>query len=128
MPTDRKLDGVDLIPFMEGKDTARPHQTLFWRSGDYKTLLDGDWKLQVSGVLKKDWLYNLKDDPTEQVNLAGNNPDKVAELTKVLDGIDANQAKPAWPSLAEAAIAIDHPEDPDKFPWKADDEYIYWAN
>ena len=128
VPTDRKLDGVDLIPFMEGKDTARPHQTLFWRSGDYKTLLDGDWKLQVSGVLKKDWLYNLKDDPTEQVNLAGSNPDKVTELTKVLDGIDAEQAKPAWPSLAEAAIAIDHPEDPDKFPWKADDEYIYWAN
>lgn len=128
VPTDRKLDGVNLLPYMEGSATGRPHQTLFWRSGDYKTLLDGDWKLQVSAMPDKDWLFNLKDDPTEQVNLAGTQPDKVAELTKVLNSIDAEQAKPAWPALAEAAIAIDHPENPDKFPDSPDDEYIYWAN
>jgi arylsulfatase A-like enzyme len=128
VPTDRKLDGVNLLPFMEGKETGRPHQTLFWRSGDYKTLLDGDWKLQVSGLLKKDWLYNLKDDPTEKVNLATTNPDKVAELTKVLDSINSEQAKAAWPELAEAPVAIDHPENPAKFPDSPNDEYIYWAN
>jgi arylsulfatase A-like enzyme len=128
VPTDRKLDGVNLLPYMEGAATGRPHQTLFWRTRDYKTVLDGDWKLQVSGMLKKDWLYNLKDDPTEKVNLADSNPEKLAAMKKVLNSIDAEQAKPAWPALAEAAVAIDHPENPSKFPDSPDDEYIYWAN
>src|SRR3546814_10274239 len=77
IPTDRVLDGVNLLPFIEGKDAGRPHQTLFWRSGGYRTLMDGDWKLQVSDRQNKVWLYNLKDDPTEQVNLAATRPEKV---------------------------------------------------
>ena len=31
-----------------GASTGTPHGTLYWRSGSYKTLLDGEWKLQVS--------------------------------------------------------------------------------
>ncbi len=127
-PTDRQLDGVNLLPYMEGQESGRPHQTLFWRSGDYKTLLDGDWKLQVSERPKKNWLFYLKDDPTEQNDLADSNPARVQEMIKVLDGINAEQAKPAWPSLGEMAVSIDHPEDPDKFPDSPDDTYIYWAN
>lgn len=127
-PTDRVMDGVNLMPFMEGKAAGRPHQTLYFRSGDYKTLLDGDWKLQVAELPKKNWLYNLKDDPTERNNLADSDPARVEALRKVLDGINAEQAKPLWPTLTEAAIAIDHPGDPERFPEKADDEYIYWAN
>lgn len=128
VPTDRKLDGVNLLPYMEGKEAGRPHQTLFWRSGDYKTLLDGDWKLQVSERPKKNWLFNLKDDWTEQHDLSDSDPAKVSEMIKVLDAINAEQVKPAWPSLGEMAVAIDHPEDPDRFPDSPTDEYIYWAN
>lgn len=124
-PTDRVLDGVDLLPFIEGKTEGRPHKTLFWRSGDYKVLLDGDWKLQVSARPDKMWLFDLKSDPTEQTNLVESQPEKVAELKKVLDGIDSEQAKPIWPALLEGPIAIDHPLG---VPAKPDDEYIYWAN
>jgi hypothetical protein len=52
----------------------------------------------------------------------------VKELNAVLDGINAEQAKPEWPALAESPVAIDHPANPDRFPDKPDDEYIYWAN
>ncbi|MCE9649479.1 MAG: sulfatase-like hydrolase/transferase [Parvibaculum sp.] len=128
VPTDRKLDGVNLLPFLEGKEAGRPHQTLFWRSAGYRTLLEGDMKLQVDDRRKKTWLYDLKADPTEQNNLAEAEPDKVKELNAVLDGINAEQAPPAWPALAESPIAIDHPANPDRFPDKPDDEYIYWAN
>ena len=31
-----------------GQVQERPHQTLYWRDGDYKVLLEGYWKLQVS--------------------------------------------------------------------------------
>ncbi|HEY4345758.1 MAG TPA: sulfatase-like hydrolase/transferase [Parvibaculum sp.] len=128
LPTDRKLDGVNLLPFLEGKDPGRPHQTLFFRSGAYRTLLDGDMKLQVDDRRKKSWLYDLKNDPLERKNLADAEPDQVKALNKVLDGINAEQVAPEWPALTESPIAIDHPENPGVFPDKTDDEYIYWAN
>jgi arylsulfatase A-like enzyme len=45
-------------------------RTLFWRSGHYKAVRKGDWKLQVSLHPNKIWFFNLKDDPTEEFNLA----------------------------------------------------------
>ena len=125
VPTDRAVDGVNLLPFMEGKQTGYPHKNLFWRSGDYKTLLVGEWKLQTAERPKKNWLYDLSVDPTEKNNLAESNPAKVAEMMSVLAGVDAEQAKPSWPMLAEGAIAIDHPGGQ---PIGPDDEFIYWAN
>jgi len=124
-PTDRVRDGVDLVPFVAGKAEGRPHQSLYWRSGPYKTLLAGDWKLQVAETPKKNWLFNLKDDPTEQHNVAASNPDKLGQMLTELTKIDAQQSKPLWPSLLEGPIAIDHPMDVADRP---DDEYVYWSN
>jgi len=123
--TDRVRDGVDLVPFVAGKAEGRPHQSLYWRSGPYKTLLAGDWKLQVAETPKKNWLFNLKDDPTEQHNVAASNPDKLGQMLTELTKIDAQQSKPLWPSLLEGPIAIDHPMDVADRP---DDEYVYWSN
>jgi len=125
LPTDRVIDGVDVIPFLTGKTQAQPHDSLFWRSGPYQTLLAGDWKLQVSENPKKKWLFNLRDDPTERKNLAQSNADKVNLLLAQLATLDAQQSKPLWPSLLEAAVAIDHPL---SLPDSPDDEYVYWAN
>ncbi len=125
LPTDRVVDGVNLLPFMEGKQTGYPHKSLFWRSGDYKTMLIGEWKLQTAERPKKNWLYDLSVDPTEKNNLAETHPEKVAEMLKELAIVDAEQAKPSWPMLAEGAIAIDHPGGQ---PIAPDDEFIYWAN
>jgi arylsulfatase A-like enzyme len=125
VPTDRQMDGVNLMPFIAGTAEGTPHQTMFWRSGSYRVLRAGDWKLQVSEGPKKTWLFNLKDDPTEQTNLADTQPDKLAELTAELDKINAEQAKPLWPSILEGAITIDHPLGSPDSP---SDEYIYWSN
>ncbi len=102
IPTDRVMDGVNVLPFIEGVSARTPHGTLFWRSGPYKTVLDGGWKLQIDDKPNKIWLFNLKDDPTEHHNLAESNPQQVQVLMKDLDQIDAQQAKPLWPSLLEA--------------------------
>jgi len=125
VPTDRTMDGVNLVPYITGETQGAPHQSIFWRSGGYRVLLAGDWKIQVDDNPGKTWLYDLKTDPTEQTNLADSNPDKLAEMKALLDKVNAEQAKPLWPSLQEGAIAIDHPLD---FPEKPDDEYIYWSN
>ena len=125
MPADRKMDGVNLIPYVTGQAQGAPHQTMFWRSGGYKVLLAGDWKLQVADNPKKNWMFNLKDDPTEKTNLADTQPEKLAELTAELSKVDGEQAKPLWPSLLEGAIPIDRPLDTLA---AKDEEYVYWAN
>jgi arylsulfatase A-like enzyme len=126
LPTDRKIDGVDLMPFLSGTSDGRPHRTLFWRSGPYFTLLDGDWKIQVMDKpYAKTWLYDLKTDPLEKTNLAARDPAQTATLTTELRGIDAQQARPLWPGLALVPIAVDHPL---SYPDRPDDELIYWTN
>ena len=48
LPSDRVIDGVDLVPFATGAKSGRPHDALFWRSGHYRVVRAGDWKLQLS--------------------------------------------------------------------------------
>ena len=45
LPTDKPLDGVNLLPFLTGEKQGRPHQQLFWRSGEKHAARVGDWKL-----------------------------------------------------------------------------------
>src|SRR5688500_18574403 len=42
-----KLDGVDLLPYLTGKRTGRPHESLYWRFGPQRAIRHGDWKLVV---------------------------------------------------------------------------------
>jgi arylsulfatase A-like enzyme len=125
LPADRAIDGVNLLPFIRGEAPGRPHDVLFWRTGDYLTVRAGDWKLQVSELPKKDWLFNLASDPTEQVNLAAEQPERLAAMKAQLAEWNKAQRKSLWPSLGSAPIAIDHTL---KQPFKAGDEYIYYPN
>jgi arylsulfatase A-like enzyme len=125
LPTDRVIDGVNLIPYLSGKAAGRPHQTLFWRSGQYKVVLDGDWKLQSSEGLHKVWLYDLASDPTEQHDLSKAQPDRVNAMLALIRAQDAQSVKSLWPSLLQGPIFIDHPSGR---PQKAGEEYILWDN
>lgn len=125
LPQDRPLDGVNLVPFITGEVAGTPHETMYWRSGRYRVLLAGDWKLQVSANPDREWLFKLKDDPTERKNLAESDPAKRAQMRAILDRLDAEQAAPIWPSLIEGFIPIDRPLGQ---PETAGEEYIYWSN
>jgi len=122
---ERPLDGVDLVPFATGKRDGAPHESLFWRSGGYKTLIAGDWKLQVADNPAKSWLFNLAIDPTEQHDLSSTTPDILAGLQARLAAIDVQQSAPLWPSLIEAPVLIDKPLG---VPSDPDDDYVYWSN
>jgi arylsulfatase A-like enzyme len=125
LPKDRAIDGVDLVPYLQGKAQGRPHQTMFWRSGQYKVVLDGDWKLQSSEAQKKVWLYNLAADPTEQHELSQAEPARVKAMLAMLAAQDAQSVKPIWPSLLQGPIFIDHPSG---VPQKKGEEFILWDN
>ncbi len=123
--TDKKVDGVDLLPFIAGEEQGSPHEAVFWRQGYYQAVLSGGWKLQVSDRPAKRWLYNMVDDPTEQENLAEINPGKVAELEDLLARHNAEQAEPMWPSLVEVPVPVDKTGEDTM---NEGDEYIYWPN
>lgn len=125
LPADRKIDGVDLMPYVKGEKTGRPHDALFWRSGPYLAVQAGDWKLQVTERPAKDWLYDLAKDPTEKHDIAAQNPQKVAELKKLIEGFQREQVKPLWASLMEIPVGIDKPLNQ---PPQAGDDVAYWSN
>jgi len=129
---DRKIDGVNLLPFINGDNSAAPHQTLFWRQGQQQTVLHQSWKLIRAAQPElgpdahyKHWLFNLANDPTEKNNLAAQQPNKVKELEELLARHNAEQAKPLWPSVINAPVIIDRPGSDS---YQAGDEYIYWPN
>jgi uncharacterized sulfatase len=126
MPGDRKMDGVDLLPYVTGEAEGVPHDTLFWTQDHYRVVRHEGWKLQRNGPDDEFvWLFDLANDPTEQRNLAEERPDKVAELDALLAGHLAEQAPPRWHSRASMAISIDkhlkQPESPH-------DEFVYYPN
>jgi arylsulfatase A-like enzyme len=125
LPSDRVIDGVDLLPFASGRASGPPHANLFWRSGHYRAVRAGDWKLQLSERPPRAWLFDLAHDPTERLDLAEAQPARVAELTALLEAHDAEQSPPLWPSLLEGAIRIDPPLGAGHGPG---DEFVYWAN
>ena len=125
LPADRVMDGINLLPQIAKPTDKGPDRPLFWRTDTYRVIRKGDWKLQVTQNPKKDWLYNLAADPTEKNNLALKEPERVAALKKELEAFNATQVKPSWPSMAEAAIAIDKNLRQTMVP---SDEYVYYGN
>ncbi len=91
-----QLDGVDLMPYLTGAETGRPHQTLYWRFGPQWAIRDGDMKLVVSkGGSGQPELYNLATDIGESKDLAGSQPEKVKELQAMWNKWSAEQAPPS---------------------------------
>ena len=101
-----QLDGVDLMPFLTGARTARPHQTLYWRYGPQWAIRDGDMKLVVSkGGSGQPELYNLAADLGETKDLSAAQPAKVKELQAMWDKWSAEQAPPSAPDTPAAGKA-----------------------
>jgi len=99
-----QLDGVDLMPYLTGKPTSRPHQTLYWRYGPQWAIRHGDLKLVVSkGGSGQPELYDLATDIGESKDLASAQPAKVKELQALWDKWSAEQAPASTPDASGGA-------------------------
>ncbi|MFT5888586.1 MAG: arylsulfatase A-like enzyme [Zhongshania sp.] len=126
LPKGRVIDGENLLPLATGKANGEwARDTLFWQSGYYQVVRHKDWKLQVSDNPKKQWLFDLSVDPTEQVNLADKRPDVVAKLNVMLEQHQAGRTPALYPYVAEMPVAIDKSLAEKVLPG---DETIYWPN
>ncbi|MEM7146797.1 MAG: sulfatase-like hydrolase/transferase [Verrucomicrobiota bacterium] len=89
------LDGVNLIPFLTGKEMGPPHNELVWRADKQQGLRTGKWKM-VKQAREDPQLFNLDADPGETNNLANTHPEKLAQLTNAFDKWSNQMMEPQW--------------------------------
>ncbi len=95
-PAGKRIDGVNLLPYLQGQKDGWPHETLLWmrrplmaaRYKDFKLLRDSD-----SSVLE---LYDLAADPVERKNLASARPDLVSTVQANMDIARTFANDPLW--------------------------------
>jgi arylsulfatase A-like enzyme len=103
-----KLEGVDLLPFLAGRQTGAPHEALYWRFGEQMAIRAGDFKLvrydnnadtltggRNQGVTAFK-LYNLREDIGETRDLSSAMPDKVRQLQAQWSTWDKSNVAPLW--------------------------------
>ena len=109
------LDGIDLSPFLLGKDTTfNRNKPMVWhlqksrpvivlRDGDYCLTADPDYALSTSNMFNESWipsikqgtyknyqLFNLKEDPGQKKNIAAKHPEVVKTLKAKMLEINAS--------------------------------------
>jgi len=100
LPTDRIIDGKNILPLLKGETGDSPHQVLYYYNGiNLQAIRKGKWKLhlprtvadqpfwhkssagtRVHTELEKPLLFNLEDDRGETRNLAEQHPEIVASF------------------------------------------------
>ncbi|MEM7550149.1 MAG: sulfatase-like hydrolase/transferase [Bacteroidota bacterium] len=101
MPSDRAIDGVNLVPYINGEKSDEPHEALYWKAGYNHAIRKGDWKLILNDKDQRTVLYNLLSDKNETTNVASSNPDVVEELKSDLRSWEKDLENPAWPRIMD---------------------------
>ena len=100
-------DGIDVMPLLSGAETEDPDRVWFWRNMDAWAVRKGDWKL-TSRFTRPDeskppnppYLFNLANDPHEDVGVGPQNRDIEALLFSEFAHWEATMQKPKWGSLS----------------------------
>jgi arylsulfatase A-like enzyme len=107
LPTDREIDGVDLLTCLEDGDDKPVPRTLFWRSLYNKAMRRGKWKLIINDQSGQILLYDLHRDKEESSNLAPLFPEVVEELLNELENWERSLQPPSWPRVMDVEFDID---------------------
>lgn len=125
LPQDPKLDGVNLTPFVIGKNNSAPHDALYWRWGSQAAILKMPYKLIALGDRER-LLFDITKPEGEHIdrNLMRQHPDIAARLEMKLKAWAATLQPPGLPTTFDrhheglfaehriiAANKSDHPAD-----------------
>lgn len=95
LPTDRPLDGVNLVPYVLGQKTGAPHDALFWKWHEGDAVRWRNWKL-VKSTEGTAALYNLAADVAETRDVASAYPRIVKRISKKLARWESVIKPPLW--------------------------------
>jgi arylsulfatase len=82
------LDGISLVPTLEGKGEQAEHEALYFEYGGQQALRAGRWKAVRRKLHKGNLeteLYDLEADPAEAKNLARSRPEVLARMVALLE-------------------------------------------
>jgi arylsulfatase A-like enzyme len=91
-----RLDGVNLAPYLAGKNSAAPHAELFFSMSGFGAVRQGPWKLLLAPDGTPS-LFDLVRDPSEKNDLAATEPQRVASLRNKWTAWHAEMPAPQRP-------------------------------
>ena len=85
IPEEKPLDGVNLIPYLNGKNKSKPHETIYLRQFDRNryAVRNGNEKIVILWKGGSPSLYDLSNDIAEENDLAKERPDRVREIDEL---------------------------------------------
>lgn len=103
LPHAAELDGVDLVPFLTGKNQAAPHDTLYWRWGSQAAILEMPYKLVALGDRER-MLFDVTQPDGENTarNLIKQKTEIAARLETKLKTWAATLQPPGLPTSLDA--------------------------
>jgi arylsulfatase A-like enzyme len=108
-----KLDGVDLMPYLNNSKQGDPHRNLFWIWGSRKAIRTGDFKAMSQDEGKSWQLYNLRNDISEQYDLADERALKLEQLIKKFNAWEKELIPQQWgwrPDLGHRDVNFGKPK------------------
>ncbi|MFZ4637458.1 MAG: sulfatase-like hydrolase/transferase, partial [Pirellulales bacterium] len=102
VPAGVAVDGVNLLPALEGKVSTPPHDHLFWRFGPQTAIRAGSWKLVRATGVEAPILVNLQSDPGETTDVSAEQPAKRRELEAAWNEWNAQLVEPKWQPARKA--------------------------
>jgi arylsulfatase A-like enzyme len=105
------IDGVNLIPYLTGKNSGQPHDALYWRgsNGDKWAIRTAQDKMLILG--SKTERYDINTDIAEAKDLHAAAPDKSVSLKTLIEQWKKGLVAPAFLGLLEEkAYDAIHPE------------------
>lgn len=102
---ERPLDGVDLIPFLTGKNNGAPHEYLFWRKWEQNAMAirHGNYKLVANKKQDQEppELFDLSTDISESKNLKSEKLKISKDLQKEWNNWNKELKERVFPALGE---------------------------
>jgi arylsulfatase A-like enzyme len=103
-PAGKKLDGVDLLPYLKGEKKSDPHPSLIWLRRPSAAIRFQDWKLISYPTKNKIEIYDLAKDPQEATDLSSLRTDMVQKLKIQLELDQTFATEPLWRSSGIATL------------------------
>jgi len=91
IPSDRTIDGKNIMPMLEGKAPSPRKEFYYFRSNNLEAVRQGKWKLRLARHARTDLLprepvtpelFDLEVDSSERYNIAERQPEVVKRLSK----------------------------------------------
>lgn len=80
---DDRLDGVDLLPYLDGRRGDHPHESLHWRWAGQYAIRSGNWKYLKAG--SRSYLFDVTTDAHETKNLIKRFPERADAMKRELE-------------------------------------------